>query len=236
MNTIGWDLRRDMAPYSWLNIICKFLCVINSLASIQCVVKSRILINCQYHIYIYIYHIYFIDINLNACYIISFHMFSSTRNVFMNNHRYGQDDYWTSRSDMYCSDVIRSTITPQITGISIIYSTVCLGTYQRKHESSASLALVRGIHRWPVNLSRKRSVARKLFPFDDVIMDTFDSLAVWQIAYFTRHLVYIRNFDLVQRIMFRSWNTFGVVSMPIFVYILLYKSVTQLCLVEIGPI
>ena len=30
-------------------------------------------------------------------------------------------------------------------------STVCLGADQRNHQSSASLAFVRGIHRWPVN-------------------------------------------------------------------------------------
>ena len=34
----------------------------------------------------------------------------------------------------------------------------------------ASLAFVRGIHRWPVNSLPKRPVTRKVFPFDDVIM------------------------------------------------------------------
>ena len=37
-------------------------------------------------------------------------------------------------------------------------------------ESSASLAFVRGIHRWPVNSPHKRPVTRKTLPFDDVIM------------------------------------------------------------------
>ena len=41
---------------------------------------------------------------------------------------------------------------------------------QRKHQSSASLAFVRGIHRWPVNSQHKWPVTRKMFPFDDVIM------------------------------------------------------------------
>ena len=41
---------------------------------------------------------------------------------------------------------------------------------QRKHQSSASLAFVRGIHRWPVNSPHKGPVTRKMFPFDDVIM------------------------------------------------------------------
>ena len=40
----------------------------------------------------------------------------------------------------------------------------------RKHESSASLAFVWGIHRGPVNFPHKWPVMRKMFPFDDVIM------------------------------------------------------------------
>ena len=68
------------------------------------------------------------------------------------------------------SDVIMSSIASQITGVSIAYSTVCSGTDQRKHQSSTSLAFVRGIHRWPVNSPHKRPVTRKMFPFDDVIM------------------------------------------------------------------
>ena len=41
---------------------------------------------------------------------------------------------------------------------------------QRKHQSSASLAFMRGIHRWPVNSPHKGPLTRKMFPFDDVIM------------------------------------------------------------------
>ena len=44
------------------------------------------------------------------------------------------------------------------------------GADQRKHESFASLAFVRVIHRRPVNSPHKWSVSRKMFPFDDVIM------------------------------------------------------------------
>ena len=40
----------------------------------------------------------------------------------------------------------------------------------KKHQSSASLAFVRGIHRWPVNSPHKGPVTRKMGPFDDVIM------------------------------------------------------------------
>ena len=46
---------------------------------------------------------------------------------------------------------------------------------QRKHQSSASLAFVWGIHRWPVNSPHKWPVTRKMFPFDDVIMFSFCS-------------------------------------------------------------
>ena len=58
----------------------------------------------------------------------------------------------------------------QITSLTIVYSTVYTDADQRKHQSSASLAFVRGIHRGPVNSPYKWLVTRKLFPFDDVIM------------------------------------------------------------------
>ena len=44
------------------------------------------------------------------------------------------------------------------------------GIDQRKHQSSASLAFVRGIRWWPVNSPHKGPVTRKMFPFNDVIM------------------------------------------------------------------
>ena len=59
---------------------------------------------------------------------------------------------------------------PQFTSLTIVYSTVYPGADQRKHQSSASLAFVMGIHRWPVNSLHKGPVTRKMFPFDDVIM------------------------------------------------------------------
>ena len=44
------------------------------------------------------------------------------------------------------------------------------GADQRKHQSSASLAFVQGIHRGPVNSPHKGPVTRKMLPFDDVII------------------------------------------------------------------
>ena len=58
----------------------------------------------------------------------------------------------------------------QITGISIVGSTIYSGADQRKHQSFASLAFVRGIRRWPVVSPHKGPVIRKMFPFDGVIM------------------------------------------------------------------
>ena len=58
----------------------------------------------------------------------------------------------------------------QITSLTIVYSTVNSGADERKHQSFASLAFVRGIHRWPLNSAHKRPETQKMFPFDDVIM------------------------------------------------------------------
>ena len=58
----------------------------------------------------------------------------------------------------------------QITSLTIVYSTAYSGADQRKYQSFASLAFVRGIHRSPVNSSHKWPVTQKIFPFDDVIM------------------------------------------------------------------
>ena len=71
---------------------------------------------------------------------------------------------------LHYSDVMMSTMASQITGISSVYSTVCCGADQRKHQSLASLVFVRGIHRCPVNSPHKGPVTQKMFPFDDVIM------------------------------------------------------------------
>ena len=71
---------------------------------------------------------------------------------------------------MHYRDVIISTLASQITGISIVYSTVCTDADQRKYQSSASLVFVRWIHRRPVNSPHKGPVTRKIFQFDDVSM------------------------------------------------------------------
>ena len=66
-----------------------------------------------------------------------------------------------------------SGMASQITSLTIVYSTVYPGANQRKHQSPASQAFVRGIHQEPVNSPHKWPVTRKLFPFDDIIMILF---------------------------------------------------------------
>ena len=69
-------------------------------------------------------------------------------------------------------DVIIGAIASLITSLTIVYSTVYSDADQRKHQSSASLDFVWGIHGGPVNSPHKGPVTRKMFPFDDVIMAT----------------------------------------------------------------
>ena len=79
--------------------------------------------------------------------------------------------YWT-----HYSYAIMSAMVSQITGVSIVCLTACSGADQRKHQSSASLAFVREIHRWPIDFPNKGPVTRKTFPFDGVIMYTKESI------------------------------------------------------------
>ena len=76
------------------------------------------------------------------------------------------------------------TMTSQITGVSIVCSAVCSCADQRKYQSSASLAFVRGIYRRPVNFPHKGPVTPKMFPFDDVIIG-------WRVSirYITKHVM-----------------------------------------------
>ena len=77
----------------------------------------------------------------------------------------------------------------QITSLTIVYSSVYSGADQRKHQSSASLAFVRGIQRWLVNSLHKGPVTQKMFPFDDVIMLS------WQLCH---HCIHGCQYDCLQ--------------------------------------
>ena len=66
--------------------------------------------------------------------------------------------------------VTMGSMASQITSLTIVYSTFYSGADERKHQSSASLAFVSGIHRGPVNSPHKWPVTRKMFSFDVVII------------------------------------------------------------------
>ena len=57
----------------------------------------------------------------------------------------------------FSCEVIISAMASPITGFSIVCSTVCSGTDQRKHQSFASLVFVKGIHRWPGGFPSQRA-------------------------------------------------------------------------------
>ena len=71
---------------------------------------------------------------------------------------------------VHYNGVIMTTIASQIPSLAVVYLTVYSDVDQRKHQSSALLAFVWGIHRGPLNSPHKGPVTRKMFPFDDVIM------------------------------------------------------------------
>ena len=80
---------------------------------------------------------------------------------------------WTgcyNKRFIHYDDVIMTMLASQITSLPVVCSIVYSDVNQRKHQSSASLAFVREIHRGPVNFPHKWPVTRKMFPFDDVIM------------------------------------------------------------------
>ena len=80
------------------------------------------------------------------------------------------DNLQCPQSQQHYSDIIMSRMASQITSLTVVYSTVYSSTDQRKHQSFASLAIVRGIHRWLVNSPHKGPVTQKMFSFDDVII------------------------------------------------------------------
>ena len=59
------------------------------------------------------------------------------------HERHGVSNHW------HYNDVIMVATASQITSLAIVNSTVYSGADQRKHQSPASLAFVRGIHRVP---------------------------------------------------------------------------------------
>ena len=67
-----------------------------------------------------------------------------------------------------------TTMASQITSLTVVYSIVYSDVDQRKHQSSALLALCVGNSPGPVNSPHKEPATRKMFPFDAVIMTAID--------------------------------------------------------------
>ena len=80
--------------------------------------------------------------------------------------------YSKSNINQY-SDVIMTTMASQITSLAFVYSIVYSCADLRERQRSASLAFVRRIHRWPANFPNHGPVTRKMFSFDDVIMQWY---------------------------------------------------------------
>ena len=83
------------------------------------------------------------------------------------------------------------TIVSQITSLTIVYSTVYSGADQRKYQSSASLAFVRGIHQGLVNSPHKWPVTLKNVPIwwchhvmDDSCLENINIIiCMWHVAW-----------------------------------------------------
>ena len=88
-------------------------------------------------------------------------------------HHHVSSNYTNSWTQIrHYFDVVMGTIASLITRLTSVYSTIHSGADERIYQSSASLAFVRGFHRRLVNSPHKWPVTRKMFPFDDVIMNT----------------------------------------------------------------
>ena len=119
------------------------------------------------------YTLLYISSNDPVCYDPGLLLLGRTWTIYVCNisvARSSFNDWLRVYESLHNNDVIMRTMASQITSVSVVCPAVASGSVQRKHQSSASLAIVRGIHRWPVNFPHKRSETRKLFPFEDVIM------------------------------------------------------------------
>ena len=114
-------------------------------------------------------------INLYTCIILSwglpFSVASQRHECVMHGFSQSESHHTPAWSRwIHYNDVIMSAMASQINGFFIVCSSVGSGADQRKYHSSASLAFVRGICRWPVISPHKGPITRKMFPFDVVIM------------------------------------------------------------------
>ena len=116
----------------------------------------------------------------------------------------------------YC-DAIIGIVASQITSLTIVYTTVYSDADQSKHQSCASLAFVWGIHRGPVNSPHKWPVTRKMFPFDDVIMNTVIIIVYPRVKNFCANAVLNTYGHYMSIVCYQSsWTLFGKEKMTSF--------------------
>ena len=97
-----------------------------------------------------------------------------------------------------------------VTGVSIVCLAVCSSVDKRKHQSSASLAFVGGIYRWPADSPQEGPVSRKMLPFDDVIMKFCDRTTLWFVPYMYHTMDSIYRFSAKHMMTSSSGNIFRV--------------------------
>ena len=178
-----WTWFINIAPTSWINFIfLKTNCVHGLSLQLGCPIFLKLWCQIKQSGF---YHIFLLTVSITAdtsayckrehCFTIWFchHPFSQSLRSFHFTKRLTQASFWQVLHNY--RDVIMSAMSSEITGVSIVYSTVCASTDQRKHQSSLSLEFLRAIHRLPMDFPHIGPVTRKMFSFDDAIMTRTDT-------------------------------------------------------------
>ena len=90
------------------------------------------------------------------------------------------------------NDVIMSAVASQITSLAIVYSNVYSGADQRKHQSSASLAFMGGIHRWRVNTPHKGTKGQYRGKYFHFMTSSWENRSNWSLLNAVGGLQYLR--------------------------------------------
>ena len=135
-NRDAGDLRRHRAHYD-VTVMCNYI-----LTRVYTLIVSNAL-ELDYRT-LFAEILYYFILDLHCC---VWNLWSTLMQVEWEQHRAYQN--WCFSN--HYTDVTMDSIASQITSLTIVYSAVYSGADQRKHQSSASLAFLRGIHRGPVN-------------------------------------------------------------------------------------
>ena len=136
---------------------------------------------------------------------------------------WGLSAYGAVRFIHYC-DAIMGTVASQVTSLTIVYTTVYSDADQSKHQSSASLAFVWGIHRGPVNSPHKWPVTRKMFYH----LMTSSCHNIYTTIKFKRDIV--RVLSLLLNLIFLHWDIPSVNADRNCIMCLTHPSILWLCL------